>query len=151
MAFVYNATEEEQSFKAAGNWFTFKPKQIKNMNDDIATFIALNRKEHGVVVLPQEFEDLDYKNSEEGKKVLEKMTAQGVDAYISGLRAIIANNQVSLRQDLEKANIKADPAAFASDGEIAAMRLVKKYNDKKKDMEQEKINEVANLMKEIGE
>lgn len=150
MALVYNATEELQSFKAAGNWFTFKPKQMKQMDDAIAHFIATERQEFGMVLLPEELSDPEYKASPEGKELLEQKTEQGINSFVSALRQVIYNNQVSLRQDLQQANIQADPASFASDGELKAMELVAKYQRAKNDDEQKKIDKVKELMKTVG-
>jgi hypothetical protein len=54
-----------------------------------------------------------------------------------------------MKQDLGKANIQADPAVFASKGELDAMRLVAKYQKTAEDTEQLKIDEVKKLMKNV--
>lgn len=150
MAFVINTTEEVQSFKAAGNWFTFQPKKIKHIYDHIAKFIAENRKESGVMTLPDEFEDPTFQNTPEGKAILEKTIEEGIAHYVKGLRELIYNNQVSLRMDLAKADMKIDPAVLASEGELNAMRLVAKYQDRKKDEEQARIDEINKLVSKTG-
>ena len=147
---IMNCTNEEQSVKALGNWFTFKPGQIKSMNEDIAKFIGEMRKENGLMILPESCEDVEYRNSEEGKAELEKIKEEGVNHYVRALRALIYNNQVSLRQDLERADIKVDPAVFASEGELKAMELVAKYQKHKDDADQKKIDRVKELVKQVG-
>ena len=150
MALIFNATNEVQKTKALGNWFEFKPKQIKQMTDDIAHFLAVERGDLGLVGLPEEMEDPEYRSSPEGKAALAEKEQQGIDKYIQALRAVIYNNQVSLRQDLDKANQKVDPAALASAGELQAMRIVAAYQSKKDDAEQKKVDEIKDLIKKVG-
>lgn len=150
MPIVFNATEEKQTFRAFGSWFTFNPNQTKQMNEDISRFIAENRKEHGMMVLPDEFEDPEYKLTEEGKTKLANIKSAGIFNFLTAQRDIIKNNQVHLRKDLEMANIKTDPAVYATDSELKAMEYVAKYQKLDKDDAQEKIDKVKNLMKEVN-
>jgi hypothetical protein len=78
-----------------------------------------------------------------------QLIEQALERYVARHREIIYNNQVSLRRDLEVANIKADPAVFASKGEIESMRLVAKYQKRTEDAEQAKIDEVKKLMGQV--
>ena len=148
-----NCTNEEQTFKIVGNWFTFKPGQKKQMQDEIAHLIQTERKEFGMAVLPAQFEDPDYERNpetaEEAKQILAQLKDTAVNNYLAHHRAVIANNQISLRRDLEQANIKADPAVYASEGERASMAIVAKYMRSQKDAEQSKIEETKRLLKEI--
>lgn len=150
MALLYNTTLEEQHVKALGNHFTFKPGQIKMFQDNVAHWIATMRREQGIVSLPAEFEDPEYKESEEGKKALATAKAEGIKNYLEFHRKIVYNNQKSLKQDLEMANLKVDPATLATDGELESMRLVAKYQALKSDDEQKKVDEVKELMQQIG-
>lgn len=147
---LYNCTNEPQTVKALGNWFSFKPHQVKSVQDNIGRFIATERQINGIMSLPEEFEDPEYKTTEEGKAKLAAIEEAGLKAYLGHLRSVIYNNQVSLRQDLEKANIKADPAVFASEGELEAMRLLAKYQSREEDAAQKKADEVKELMKQVG-
>jgi len=149
MAIVFNATNETQSVKAHGNWFTFKPKQTKQMDDGVAHFLITMRGENGLVGLPAEFEDPTYKATPEGKAAYEEAEKTGIDAYIKHLRSMIHNNQVSLRRDLEKANMKYGPELEASQGELEAMRLVAKYQKNMEDAEQKKADEIKELMRKL--
>jgi hypothetical protein len=150
MALIFNATNEIQRTKALGNWFEFKPKQIKQMNENIAHFLTTERGDCGLVGLPEEMEDPEYRSSPEGKAILAEKEQQGIDSFVKAQRALIYNNQVSLRKDLDKNNMKLDPAALASDGELNAMRIVAAYQAKKDDSEQKKIDEVRELIKKVG-
>jgi hypothetical protein len=153
MALVMNCTNEEQTFRIVGNWFTFKPKQRKQMQDDIAHLIQTERREFGMAVLPAEFDDPDYERSPEtkdaAKEILTKLSDNAVNAYIAHHRTIVANNQISLRRDLEQANIKVDPAVYASPGELHSMGIVAKYARAQKDADNERALEAKKLLAEI--
>lgn len=153
MALIMNVTKEDQTFKALGNWFTIKAGKTKRFEKQFADFIAQERKEYGLVALPEEFDDMDtdYKNSEEGKAKLEALIKSGIESYLAYHRGIIYNNQVSLKMDLEKANLKVDPAVLASSGEIESMKIVAKYQKAQSDEDQKRIDEVKELMKTVGE
>lgn len=147
---VMNATNEKISIKALGNWFEFKPKQVKNVTDNIGLFLITERRENGIVQLPDAFEDPEYKSSPEGKAEFALIEERGISAFTEALRRRIYNNQVSLRQDLEKANQKIDPAVLASEGELEAMRLLAKYQQNHEDAAQKKVDEVKELLKKTG-
>lgn len=149
MGLILNATKEEQKVKVFGNWFTLKPGQIKQFQDNIAAFMDKERGINGLIQLPDTFEEMEYRASDEGKALLAEFEQKGVDRYLKNLRQVIYNNQVSLRSDLEKANQKVDPASLATDGEIAAMRIVAKYDNAERDREQAKIEEVKKLMAQV--
>jgi hypothetical protein len=146
-----NASAETQVFQAQGNWFTLKPGQIKNFNETIADFMSQERRYLGLVLLPEAFEDptANYAATPEGKEILSKLKAQGVEARCNYLRQIVYNNQVSLRMDLEKANIKADPRAFASEGEVKAMEELVKYQQQDEDATQKKVEHIQALEKKL--
>lgn len=150
MGLIFNATNEEQSVKALGNWFTLKPKQIKMFQDNISNFLGSERRDNGLICLPESFEDPEYKVSPEGKAELARLEDEGISHYVNALRARIYNNQVSLRQDLEKANMKIDPSMLATDADLEAMRLVAKYQQKQDDSAQKRVDEVKELMKQVG-
>lgn len=158
MPIVTNATEETITIRLCGNWFTFKPGASKTMSEDLARFISTEKKDAGLAVLPDRpdnvegdasYEELALRTrewEEQRKAAIES----ALDQYISRLRKVIYNNQVSLRTDLEKGNIKADPASFASDGEIDAMKIVAKYQRKDADAEKARIDEVKKLMEQVS-
>lgn len=152
MGLVINASAETQEFKVFGNYFTLKPGQIKMFQENISRFIATNEttKGLGLVGLSDAFEDPSHKDSAEGKKELEARLKDGVDARVRTLRALVYNNQVSLRRDLEMANIKADPKAFASEGEVKAYEELVKYQKVNDDVEAAKVQRLKDLEKKIG-
>lgn len=161
MPIVKNVTQEDITVKIAGNYFNFKPGKARTMNKGLANWIEMDGKGLGLAVLPdvfQEGEEIADINAEEvarrmaaDKERNDLLEAAVLDQYIKRHRDVIYNNQVSLRQDLERSNIKADPAAFASKGEMESMRLVAKYQKRAEDAEQAKIDEVKKLMKNVKE
>lgn len=150
MGLIYNTTNEQQSVKAFGNWFTFKPKQMKMIDDKLSHFLATEKKEYGLVALKEDFGDPTYLQSPEGQAELAAKENEGVKNYIAHHRSIIYNNQVSLRKDLETANLKIDPATLASDGEIKSMEIVAKYQQQEDDAAQKRVDRVKDLMKSVG-
>jgi hypothetical protein len=150
MALIMNASAEEQSVKVFGNYFSLKPGQIKNFEDKIAHFMATDRTDRGLVSMPDEFMDPNYAQTEEGKAILAERKRVGIENRCNHLRRVIYNNEVSLRQDLERANIKADPKVFASAGEIAAYEELVKYQAKQEDEDQKKVDKISELQKKLG-
>jgi hypothetical protein len=149
MGLVYNASAEEQHIVVFGNHFTLKPKQIKNFEDRISNFIMTERRDFGLVTLPEEFMDPSFAQSEEGKAILKGKEEEGIAARVRHLRAVIYNNEVSLKQDLERANIKVDPKVYASSGEVAAYRELAKYRKDKDDADLKKVEELKQLEAQI--
>lgn len=158
---VYNPTEEEVTTTINGSFFTWKPGQIKQMRAPQAEFVDTNRKELGLVVIKdprfipaEESYIMNFDKTEEGKKVLEPLREMGINNLIDHLTAVVRNNQVSLRQDLANKYPTGDSAklaaAYASPGELEAMRKIVKYKKKTKDNSARQVEEVSKLMEEIG-
>jgi hypothetical protein len=150
MGLVMNASCETQVFKVFGNVFTLKPGQIKMFQDNISQEIAISRRSFGLVQLPEEFTDPEFARSEEGKKLLLAKKAEGIQNRVQYLKTIVYNLQVSLKNDLDKANLKVDPRALASEGEIAAMEELAKYQDNEEDEKHKKLERVKELEKKLG-
>ncbi len=131
------------------------------MSKDIASWIQTNpgAKGCGLAVLPdlyqegEEIDDVTDSDMKSRRAVHEELKIEAcvnaLHEYLEKFRRVIYNNQVSMKQDLGKANIQADPAVFASKGELDAMRLVAKYQKTAEDTEQLKIDEVKKLMKNV--
>lgn len=133
MPIVWNTSMEDQHTRVFGNHFVLKANQKKMFTDDIAGWLAVHRKDLGFMVLGPEFDDPEYATTEAGIKTLAEVKEEGVKNRIDHLRRIIYNNTVSLKKDLEAANIKIDPRSLASDGEIKAMEELVKYQRKEED------------------
>lgn len=153
-----NALDEDNKVVVGGNTFTFRPKQIKEIyQTDIAHIITRHKAEFGFVGLPDDLtyiahvkpENFDKQVPEEHKALIEEARKSGVEAYCRRLRQLVYNMQVSLKQDLEKANIKADPKVFASDGDLRNLEQLVKYQAKREDIEQKRIDKLKELEKHL--
>ncbi len=150
MAMIMNASSEVQHTTVHGNHFTLKPGQIKNFQDSVGKFLAMERRYLGFVGLPEEFEEPAFQMTPEGKALIEAKRVEGVNNRCQYLRQLIFNNQVSMKQDLDKADMKVDPRIFASVGEINAMEELAKYQAAKDDGDAEKIARIKALEAKIG-
>ena len=157
MSITINSTQETITIKVWGNWFTWKPGQKKIIRDEeMAKFISLERKDSGIAVIPELVKDDEDVTPEElevrraaNVGVEEEECRHALERYVAKHREVIANNQVSLRRDLQQKNIQADPAAYASTGELESMKLVAKYQKRSEDAEAAKISEVRRLMNQV--
>lgn len=160
MSRIWNPTEEKVVTMMQGAWFTFQPGSFKTMDETKAGFVRSNRKESGLVVLPDEFDPSSekyvegFEKTEEGKKILIEKREEGINNLIEYHMMIVKNNQVSLRNDLAHKNPAADPiklaALEASSGEIASMQLVAKYKKRNNDSSAKKVEDIEKLMQQIG-
>ncbi len=149
MGMIYNATNENCQVRVFGNYFEFKPKQMKMLDDKFSHWIQTERKYLGLVDLPDEFADPSYAKGEDGARILATKTEEGVNAFVQRLRERVANVTVSLRMDLEQANIKSDPLSYASDGEVQAFELLAKYQKAKADDSANQVNRLKDLESKI--
>jgi len=150
-----NALDEDQTTIVHGKHFTFKGKQIKPFqNDNIADVILRERKEYGFVEIPKmENEDEgaieDYDRSPAGQALIEEKRKEGIEAYCARLRRTIYNLKVSLKKDMSLKNMNMDPLELASDGDIKNMELLVKYQSKKEDASQVKLDKARKLEKAL--
>lgn len=157
MAVVINATQETITLRLRGNYFSWKPGQKKVIRDEeLAHFIRTERGDSGLAVISElmrDDEEVSPEELEERRAALitseQEECAAALERYVQKHRRVIENNQISLRRDLEQRGIKADPAAFASAGEVESMKLVAKYQKRAEDAEATKIAEVKRLMDNV--
>ena len=120
MPYVMNALDTKVSVKAFGNYYEFAPGVPKLIhNDNIAHFLVTERSKDGIVGIPEEVMEMDRKSPEFLAEIA-KARKVGKTNRINEVKKVIANLEVSLRRDLEQANIKADPNTWASEGEVKA-------------------------------
>ncbi len=163
MALIINATEENITIQVAGNYFNWKPGQEKTIRSpEIAQFIQTERRGFGLAILPdvltaeEDAGDVEVTAEElaERRKARDSKKKEACELalqdYIKRLRGVIANNQVYLRQDAAR---KGLPEGYEdheiSDGELAAMRTVAKYDRKGKDAAQAQVDEVRKLKEQL--
>lgn len=145
---VMNALDKEVHVQAFGNYFSFKAGQIKRLRREIGDFICRERKSMGLVGLPPEFEEPEYKVSEEGKAILEQKKLEGVRNRIQHLQWQV-NNLKSLQRDLEMKNMKVDPLTLATDGDIAAMEELHLYQAKAQDGDKKRVEKLRDLERKL--
>lgn len=149
MPFVMNASAKKHEVKVHGKYFTFTPKQIKNMEPN-KVFHLISKCSHlGFVALSDKFEDPEYQLSEEGKQEKEEAIKKGVAARIAHIEWLKDNELRSLRQDMDQQNIKADVSSQMSS---ATMKVLKDAADELKSYKAITANaekEKADQLKEI--
>lgn len=160
MSLIMNTLEDEQTVVVGGSHFHFKPKQIKHFyQQDIARTLLRNNQELGFVELPDDLEYLCHLPPGKSVKetilpehqaIIDERTTQGVDAYCRHLRALVYNAQVSLKQDLDKANIKSDVRTWYSKGDLKNMTQLLKYQSKHMDESQERVNQIKEIEKKLA-
>jgi hypothetical protein len=99
------------SVQAFGNWFSFKPGQIKPMDDRIANFLAFEKRAMGFVLLPEECED---RSTPEAKAIIEEKTREGRANIVAHLNSLIHNLEVSLAAEYERVKEKVPMSITAS-------------------------------------
>lgn len=148
---LYNTTDKEQSVKAFGNWFSFKPGQLKNIREEFGTFIVLDKKEYGIVALPDDFEDPSFQNTEEGQRIMAEKRIEGRSNRVRHIQRVMHNEQVSLRQDLEKNGQRINPDLFATDEVVAMYEELAAYKKADDDARHERLNKIVNIKKKLNE
>ena len=145
-----NALDKELSVCAQGNWFTFKPKQIKQIgSNDLALFFTSNLAHEGLVRISDAFEELEYKGTEEGKKEMAEASARGLNSRVAFLERVTSNELISLRKDMEKTNDRSDPRAHMHPEMIKNLEELAGYKRKLSAAKEEKIGKIAELEKMI--
>src|SRR3954466_10358323 len=99
MALVLCSDLETVKVQAFGNWFEFKPGQIKNMQDNLANFLDSQKREMGFVVLPTVCEEDP--DSEEAKTAKSNATATGRKNIVRALTRLRYNFEVSTQKDID--------------------------------------------------
>lgn len=151
VGFLMNALDKEQSIRAHGNWFTFKPKQIKMLRSSLVQFVIKSYRDQGFVEVDQTLAgDPAALATPEGKAALEEKVREGVTNYVDHLNKIVSNLTVSLKRDLDMANIKASPVAFATKQEKEAIREIEKYKKLKLADNNKETEELEKTLKSLG-
>ena len=149
MALIMNATAVEQRVKVFGNYFSLPPDKIKNFQENIAHFLTNDRAYLGFVSIPEKFDELDYRDSEEGKAELVKIKMLGVQRRILYLKQLINNETVSLQKDLDIKGIKIDPRVYMDDKMVVQMKELSDYQTSAKDAAQDKLKLIKRLEKKL--
>jgi len=147
MGAVYNPTHEDVSVKALGNWFNIKAGQIKVMDDKISHYLTTDKGYLGLASLPDIC--IEDPTSAEATVAKEEARKMGIAKRVDHLNKVVNNLTVSLRRDLEQANIKTDPLLYASEGELAAFKALKVYKAAHEDDASKRADEIKQIQDEI--
>ena len=154
MALVMNTLVKKKSTKVHGKHFTFQAGQIKHMSDEFGDFITQERAYEGFVGLDSRFDDPEFKGSEEGKQLLQEAVERGRTNRQQELDRIIYNEQVSLQQDLDIANIKLDATKFSARGSNALVNALEEkltYQELGQDADKKRTDRIEELEKKLKE
>lgn len=146
---VFNTLDKSVSVQAFGNWFTFKPRQIKLMRGELGDFLVKEKGYFGLVGLPLEMSEPEYKASPEGQAILEDKRIEGINKRIQHLQRTVDNLLVSLPKDLSMKDIKVDPLKLASKGEVEAMEELRSYQVAREDEEKLKVEKLRVLERQL--
>ncbi len=129
MPYIMNALNETVSVQAHGNWFSFKPMEIKMLhNAKLAEFLHQYRGENGLVEVPETLMEMD-KTTQEYRDAIQEKRKEGITKYIAKQQFIINNLEVSMRRDYEQSGQKGNYLGQASKGELAAYNQLAKYKE----------------------
>lgn len=126
MGVVYNPLKKPVQVRVFGNYFEFAPGKMKVVNDDISRFISTNKKETGLVEMPEIC--IDEPDSELAKKVKTEKSIEGVRNALKYYNGIVNNLKISMQKDLDKKNDKSSVYAEATEGEIYAAKMVEELS-----------------------
>jgi hypothetical protein len=146
---ILNASIKDVHTKVFGNWHFIKAGQIKNFQADVEQFMATERGSLGLVPVPEEFNDPEYRSSEEGQKELAEYKKQGVMKRVAHLQFLRHNELVSLKQDLEIANIKVDPLIMANPKIEEAFQELVSYQTAQDDADKHRVERMRKLDRKI--
>jgi len=156
-----NCLEEPQQVCVGGNYFAFKPGQVREIhNQDIANHIARSCAWMGFVALGDTAIDpetgdpitgLDWTKTEAGKAEVEAKRQQGIENACNYWREQAANIH-AVRQDMARKNIQGDVYAFLGpkSGELKAMEKLAYYQKKGQDAQEAEIKRIKQLERELG-
>lgn len=151
MALVLCSDIEPVKVQAFGNWFEFKPGQVKIMDKRLADFLCSERRSYGFMALPEQFED--DRQSSEFKEAVEAATKVGKQNIVNALHAHKNNIEVSFKKDLDMANIKVDPLdaldPVARANALAVYRKLAKLQLEQSDESSIEIAEMKKLKEQI--
>jgi hypothetical protein len=149
MALVYNPLPQTVSVQVCGNYFEFKPEQVKLIhNENIAHIMVTDKAYEGLVSVPDVC--VEAPHSEESKQIKLEAKKQGIAARISHLEKIKYNLLVSLRHDIDVKNLKIDPLTLASSGEKKALKELSLYHDINASTKEQEVEELRKLTEKLG-
>lgn len=150
MALVLSTDVQPVKVQAHGNWFEFKPGQVKNMQKDIADFLCLDKREFGFVALPEALEE-EAPGSEAYKKAIAEANVVGRRNIVAKLNRMRHNLEVSMQKDLDVAGIKASPISMCEDKEAVKTmyRRLAEFKNLETESVEADISEIEKLKEQL--
>lgn len=148
--YIFNALDKNVKFKALGNHFDMKPRQIKRFNADMGNWIAKERGYYGLVAIDIRFEEPEFKLSEEGQALLEEARLEGVRKRAAHLKMNYDNDVISVSQDLNMMDMKIDPLSLLSDGAIENMKELQSIQRQSNDREKIRLETARALSRSLA-
>lgn len=144
--FVMSTDVEPVTVQAFGNWFSFKPGQIKAMNPNLVDFLAMDKKELGFVSLPDAVgEDPTSAESIEAKNVALEQGRANIVEHVTGL---IRNIEVHMAAAYERS--KETMPADVRAGTLPHYRKLTALKALNADRNQLALDEIAKLKGQLN-
>ncbi len=147
MAVVFSTDLEPVRVQAYGNWFEFKPGQIKPMQDNIADFLCTSRRDKGFVSLPDTY--FDEPNSPENQRLKEQAIMTGRTAIVAELKKCRHNFEVSTQRDIDKLGEKRSFMTEAQPVHKEMYRRLGLFKNAERDFVDETADEIKKLIEKI--
>jgi hypothetical protein len=149
MPFVMNASSVEQCVRVHGDWFTFKPKQVKEMQDSKVNFLISTCANEGFVGMPDEWADLEYRTSDAGKAAQAAAESIGIANRVKHLEWLKHNETVSLQRDIDRQNLKYNSRRELSEEALEKMKELAGYKTRSEDAAEKRQAEFEKIEKAL--
>lgn len=145
MAMIVNSDIETVNVQAFGNWFTFKPGQVKNMDKRIVDFLSRDKRAYGLVALPEVCEEEP--GSPEAVAAIQAAVQEGRTNIIRDLQGLIHNLEHSLVTDSELKKMSVSSADKAA--HLPIYRKLAAFKAVNSDQEANELAEIEKLKGQI--
>lgn len=128
MAQVIMSTDiDPVNVQVFGNWFSFKPGQVKVMDSRIVDFLNMEKRYMGFVALP----DVCMEDPEHPDSVAAKAEAirSGRNNIIADLTKLVTNLEVSLQKDYDMAGIKTTSMSQEGKAHLPYYKKLAKFKE----------------------
>lgn len=129
--------------QAFGNWFSFKPGQVKSMDPRLVDFLTMDKKSYGFIALP----DIcgDDPDSEEAKAAKAEAFVEGRKNIVKELERTIHNLEVSLQKDYDLAGMKVSAVHMEGAAHLPVYRHLAEFKKLEAASNEASINELEQL------
>lgn len=144
MAHLIISTDlEPVNVQVFGNWFSFKPGQIKSMDPRIVDYLDMDRKSLGFVSLPDVC--AEDPTSEEAKKAVAEAIERGRGYIMQDLQKLVHNLEISLQKDYDRTDHKVSATHMEGKAHLPAYRKLAAMKAAQVDTNAAAIDEINKL------